>query len=71
MLFRSNLTFCCQQATVITNFSNLEKIGKDHYMNLNGGGALMEELEDLDGEEIARHLIDNGAHHMAWLTTTA
>lgn len=56
-----NLTFCCQQATVITNFSNLEKIGKDHYMNLNGGGTLMEELEDLDGEEIARHLIDSGA----------
>ena len=35
-----NLTFCCQQATVIKNFSNLEKIGKDHYMNLNGGAPL-------------------------------
>lgn len=56
-----NLTFCCQQATVITDFSNLEKVGKDHYMNLNGGCASMEELENLDGEETTRLLIDSGA----------
>lgn len=56
-----NLTFCCQQATVITDFSNLEQIGKDHYMNLNGGCASMEELNNLDGEETARLLIDSGA----------
>ena len=55
-----NLTFCCQQATVITDFSDLERIGKDHYMNLNGGCAHTEELEDLDGEETARLLIDSG-----------
>ena len=24
-----NLTFCCQQATVINNFSDLEAIGRD------------------------------------------
>ena len=29
-----NLTFCCQQATVITDFSDLAAIGRDHYMNL-------------------------------------
>ena len=56
-----NLTFCCQQATVITDFFDLEKIGKDHYMNLNGGGASTEELDNLDGEETARLLIDSGA----------
>ena len=56
-----NLTFCCQQATVITDFSNLEQIGRDHYMNLNGGGASTEELDNLDGEETARLLIDSGA----------
>ena len=56
-----NLTFCCQQATVITDFSNLEQIGKDHYMNLNGGCAHTEELKNLDGEETARLLIDSGA----------
>lgn len=34
-----NLTFCCQEATVITDFSDLEGIGRAHYMNLYGGGA--------------------------------
>ena len=52
-----NLTFCCQQATVITDFSDLEAIGRDHYMNLHGGSALVEELEQLDGTETALLLI--------------
>ena len=56
-----NLTFCCQQATVINNFSDLEAIGRDHYMNLYGGCASTQELEDLDGAETARLLIDSGA----------
>ena len=56
-----NLTFCCQQATVINNFSDLEAIGRDHYMNLHGGCASTQELEDLDGAETARLLIDSGA----------
>ena len=56
-----NLTFCCQQATVITDFTNLEAIGRDHYMNLYGGCASTQELEDLDGAETARLLIDSGA----------
>ena len=55
-----NLTFCCQQATVITDFTNLEAIGRDHYMNLYGGCASTQELEDLDGAETARLLIDSG-----------
>ena len=56
-----NLTFCCQQATVITDFSDLGKIGRDHYMNLNGGCASTQELENLDGVETALLLIDSGA----------
>ena len=56
-----NLTFCCQQATVITDFSDLEAVGRAHYMNLNGGCALAEELEALDGYETALLLIDTGA----------
>ena len=52
-----NLTFCCQEATVITDFSDLEQIGRDHYMNLHGGCASMEELEQLDGVETALLLI--------------
>ncbi len=51
-----NLTFCCQQATVITDFSDLEQIGRDHYLNLYGC-ASVEELEQLDGAETAMLLI--------------
>ncbi len=55
-----NLTYCCQQATVITDFSDLEAVGRSHYMNLHGGCATVEELENLDGEETAYLLIDGG-----------
>ena len=55
-----NLTFCCQQATVITDFSDLAAVGRDHYMNLHGGSAKTEELDALDGEETARRLIESG-----------
>ena len=56
-----NLTFCCQQATVITDFSDLAAVGRDHYMNLHGGCALVDELNALDGKEIARQLIESGS----------
>ncbi len=56
-----NLTFCCQQATVITNFSDLSAIGRNHYMNLHGGSARVDELDALDGEETARRLIESGS----------
>ena len=56
-----NLTFCCQQVTVITSFSDLASVGRDHYMNLHGGSARVDELEALDGEETARLLIENGS----------
>ena len=56
-----NLTFCCQQATVITDFSDLSAVGRDHYMNLHGGSAKTVELDALDGEETARRLIESGS----------
>ena len=56
-----NLTFCCQQATVITDFSDLSAVGRDHYMNLHGGCAKTEELDALDGEATARRLIESGS----------
>ena len=56
-----NLTFCCQQATAITDFSDLAAVGRDHYMNLHGGCAKTEELDALDGEETARRLIESGS----------
>ena len=55
-----NLTFCCQQATVITDFSDLAAVGRNHYMNLHGGSASVDEMNKLDGEETARQLIENG-----------
>ena len=48
-----NLTFCCQQATVITDFSDLAAVGRDHYMNLHGGSAGVDELNALDGKKTA------------------
>lgn len=56
-----NLTFCCQQATVIADFSDLAAIGRDHYMNLHSGCAKTEELDALDGEATARQLIESGS----------
>ena len=56
-----NLTFCCQQATVITDFSDLSAVGRDHYMNLHGGGTKTEELDALDSEATARRLIESGS----------
>ena len=56
-----NLTFCCQQATVITDFSDLAAIGRDHYMNLHGGSASVDQLNKLDGKGTARQLIESGS----------
>ena len=54
-----NLTFCCQQATVITDFSDLAAIGRNHYINLHGGSASVDELNALDDKGIARQLIES------------
>ena len=56
-----NLTFCCQQATVITDFSDLSAVGRNHYINLHGGSAKTDELKALDGEAVARSLIAGGS----------
>lgn len=54
-----NLTFCCQQATVITSFSDLEDIGKAHILTLHGGHMPVDELEQVDGRAEALKLILN------------
>ena len=54
-----NLTFCCQQATVITDFSDLDAIGRQHYMTMQGGACRIEELKRLDGRKFALDLILN------------
>ena len=52
-----NLTFCCQQVMIITDFSDLEKVGKNHLLTVNGGCMPMDELRQADGRKIALELI--------------
>ena len=54
-----NLSFCCQEATVITDFNDLKATGINHYLTVNGG-ASAEEVKRLDGEQLARDLIATG-----------
>lgn len=56
-----NLSFCCQQATVITDFSDLEAVGRNHYLNIHGGCAFGQEWEELDARETALLLIGSEA----------
>ena len=56
-----NLTFCCQQATVITDFSKLEQAGKDHALAINGGSMPLEEFRKVDGLSVALDLLQSGA----------
>lgn len=44
-----DLMFCCEETTVITDFSDLEKVGRRHYLDVNGSSAPSEELENVDG----------------------
>ncbi len=55
-----NLTFSCQLATVITDFSDLEQTGKDHALKLDGGAMASAEYNELDGRAIALDLIQSG-----------
>ena len=55
-----NLTFSSQQATVVTNFSDLKEIGRDHVMTRNGGIMRREEADTTDFEKVARELISSG-----------
>ena len=54
-----NLTFCCQQTTVIIDFSNLERIGKGHALTMNGGSMPSEEYDQVDGRMVALDLLQN------------
>ena len=55
-----NLTFCCQQATVITDFTDLERIGKDHALTVCGDSMSMEMIERVGGRTVALNLIQRG-----------
>ena len=51
-----DLSFCASEMTVISDFSDLEKVGRKHYLTVHGA-ADTEELEKLDGKELAQALI--------------
>ena len=56
-----NLTFCCQRATVITDFSDLERIGKNHALTVSGDSLPVEVLEKMDHHDVALDLTRRGA----------
>lgn len=55
-----NMTFYCQETTVISDFSKLEEVGKQHYLTIHGGSAPAEELDALDGKALAQKLLKSG-----------
>ena len=61
-----NLTFCCQQATVITDFSDLAAIGRDHCMNLHGGGASVDEPNTIT-VAVTSKAEPGDTEHITWL----
>lgn len=53
-----NLTFCCQETTIITDFTDLEKVGRRHFLTL-GGGTSLEKMQGIDFREIALCLMES------------
>ncbi len=55
-----NLTFSSQQATVITDFSELEQIGRSHVLTIHGGCMPTAEYQQIDGKAEALKLMQDG-----------
>ena len=51
-----DLSFCAREVTVVSDFNDLELVGKRHYLTVHGA-CDSEELENLDGKEPALALI--------------
>ena len=51
-----DLSFCAREVTVVSDFNDLELVGKRHYLTVHGAYD-SEELENLDGKETALALI--------------
>lgn len=56
-----NLSYCCQLATVVTDVTDLEGIGRTHLINLNGGSIATSELEKADLSAVAAELLNSGS----------
>lgn len=58
-----NLTFSSQQVTVITDFGDLEQVGRSHIITIHGSGMPAEEYQQIDGKAEALKLLqsENGS----------
>lgn len=55
-----NVTFCCQDSTVISDFSKLEEAGKSYYLTTHEGAVTVDDLQTLDGRSLAKQIIESG-----------
>lgn len=55
-----NLTFCCQNVPIVQDFTDLEKVGRDYYMDKNGGTMTMESAQNIDFKKAALDLFRMG-----------
>ena len=58
-----DLSFCARDVTVVSDFNDLELVGKRHYLTVHGA-CDSEELENLDGKETALALIFGQPGHV-------
>ena len=58
-----DLSFCARDVTVISDFNDLDKVGKRHYLTVHGASN-PEELDNLDGTETARLLMSEQQGHI-------
>jgi hypothetical protein len=55
-----NLTFCCQEVTMVTDFNDHETLGRRHYLTL-GHGASLDEMQGKDFRNVALALLEGEA----------
>ena len=65
-----DLSFCAREVTVISDFTDLEKTGKRHYLTVHGA-CDPKELENLDGKETALALISGQTGYVTRYTGAA
>ena len=58
-----DLSFCAREVTVVSDFNDLELVGKRHYLTVHGA-CDPKELENLDGTETARQLVSEQQGHI-------
>lgn len=54
-----NLTFCCQDVTIVQEFSDLKRIGKFCHMDRNGGVMPQDNVQHMDFEKVALDLLQS------------